>query len=156
MGTDEGMQSWAIWEWKSFCRESNATLESESQMGVFGSCKTGYGPVWEDGILDMTTQQEYARSYPHSVAGNTSSYSFNATTYDFKLTYAIDTTIEKATEIYINYDFFYSNGVNIAVSGNNVNEDTVSATYEDNLITVSPVGTTVEFGTLVTVSVSPQ
>jgi hypothetical protein len=157
-GTDEYMQSWAIWEWKTFCRESQETLTSPSQMGVWGACKTGYGPVWENNMLSLTTQQQYARSYPHSVAGNTTSYSFNNVTYAFQLTYDIDTTIKQETEIYINYDFFYSNGIDITISGGkNVNSDTISATYNgDNLVTVTAIDDQVEFGTKVVVNITPQ
>jgi endoglycosylceramidase len=35
--------SWFQWEWKDFCKDTNATLASPSQYGSFGACKTGYG-----------------------------------------------------------------------------------------------------------------
>ena len=35
--------SWFQWEWKDFCKDTNATRASPSQYGTFGACKTGYG-----------------------------------------------------------------------------------------------------------------
>ena len=35
--------SWFQWEWKDFCKDTNATRASPSQHGTFGACKTGYG-----------------------------------------------------------------------------------------------------------------
>lgn len=38
---DKHLQSWAMWELKTFCKEDTASLAGESQNAVFGSCKTG-------------------------------------------------------------------------------------------------------------------
>ena len=35
---DDKLVSWSYWEYKTFCRESNETLASDSQQGVWGSC----------------------------------------------------------------------------------------------------------------------
>lgn len=38
---DKHLQSWAMWELKTFCKEDAASLQGDSQNAVFGSCKTG-------------------------------------------------------------------------------------------------------------------
>jgi len=38
---DKHLQSWAMWELKTFCKEDEASLSGDSQNAAFGSCKTG-------------------------------------------------------------------------------------------------------------------
>ena len=38
---DRHLQSWAMWELKTFCKEDAQSLSGDSQNAAFGSCKTG-------------------------------------------------------------------------------------------------------------------
>jgi endoglycosylceramidase len=38
---DSHLLSWSMWEYKTFCRETEESLASSSQAAEFGSCKTG-------------------------------------------------------------------------------------------------------------------
>lgn len=40
---DKHLQSWIMWELKTFCKESEESLSSDSQNAAYGACKTGYG-----------------------------------------------------------------------------------------------------------------
>ena len=45
---DNFLQSWATWEWKTFYRENNVSIHSNSQWAAFGTSKNGYGSSWEN------------------------------------------------------------------------------------------------------------
>mmetsp|Transcript_32558 Transcript_32558/g.54897 ORF Transcript_32558/g.54897 Transcript_32558/m.54897 type:complete len:600 (+) Transcript_32558:3-1802(+) len=81
---DRNLQSWAMWELKTFCKESNDSIASDSQNAAFGSCKTGYGEsnyLWDSaGNVNPIVAKKLARTYPLAVAGNTTSMVFHATT----------------------------------------------------------------------------
>ena len=85
---DQRLQSWAYWEYKSFCREDNNSQVSQSQNGVYGACKTGIGPgsyIW--------------RTFAEAVAGNATSVYYNTSSRLFKLQYKIDPRIVLPTVI---------------------------------------------------------
>jgi len=99
-GADGGLQSWAGWEWKSFCRADHDP--EKSQLGSWGACKTGYGPVWQDQAPDVVFQSDNARTYATAVAGDIVKMSFDASYGDFELQYDIKEGIDaqEATEIF--------------------------------------------------------
>jgi endoglycosylceramidase len=118
-GADKHLQSWATWEWKTFCRESDKTLASASQISEHGACKTGYGQDFDKDTMRPSDANlsGHARTYPPLVAGNTTAFSYDDSTFDFSLTYNIDVSIDAPTVIYYNGDMHYPNGVNLAVEG---------------------------------------
>lgn len=115
---DGSLLSWIMWEWKDYCRETPETLASKSQWAEWGACKTGYGGVsWStDGKPDPNVLKKLARSYPMAVAGQTTSFSFNATTGAFALTYSISTKSLIPTEIFVSEEWHYPSGLDITVS----------------------------------------
>ena len=113
-GADAFLQSYATWEWKSFCRETNATRNGDSQWAAFGSCKTGTGPTWTaDNPSCMT---DYARTYARAVAGNATSMYYNVISKAFRLEYNVDPAIDAPTEVFASTEFHYPSGVNMSVT----------------------------------------
>jgi len=121
---DQFLQSWATWEWKTFCRESNETNHSTSQNGVWGSCKTGYGPKWVGNL--PSNQSDYARTYARAVAGSVSEMHFNVTTGEFLLKYNTSASCKLPTEIYLSVEFHYRNNFSVAI------EPCTAASYQYN------------------------
>lgn len=116
---DAHLLSWASWEYKAFCRETAASLASDSQQADYGACKTGYGgrDLWQDdGSLNTEVARRMARSYAQKVAGATQSMHFNHTTGDFSLVYVADIAIQAPTEIFISQNLQYSEGFNVEIS----------------------------------------
>lgn len=111
---DQHLQSWAMWELKTFCKETNQSLASDSQNAAFGSCKTGYGEenyLWDsNGVLNTNTTTKLSRTFAHAVAGNTTHMSFDPATAQFRLTYHIDTSCAMPTVVYLNEDLQYPSG----------------------------------------------
>lgn len=105
---DAYLQSWATWEWKSFCRETNDTIKGKSQNAFYGSCKTGYGSEWENDIPKGASG--FARTYAHAVAGETKKMYYNVENKDFELIYNIDLSISQPTIIYVSTTYSYPNG----------------------------------------------
>lgn len=120
-GADRFLQSWATWEWKTFCRESNQTNHSTSQNGVWGSCKTGYGPKWQGDL--PANQSDYARTFAFAVAGTTEEMKFNSSSGDFTLKYNASTTCKLPTEIFLSLQFHYPRNFTVAI------EPRTAATY---------------------------
>ncbi len=93
---DAEMTSWLQWEWKTFCRESNETLEDgyESQYGVWGSCK---GFIKSDPTVPPKPPQEqhaqYYRIYPEAVSGKTKHFSYDADARTFTMQWELDLSI---------------------------------------------------------------
>lgn len=115
---DSHLQSWTMWEYKTFCKETEETLNSDSQAALFGSCKTGYGEhlIWSDnGTQNMEASRKLARTYARAVAGSTQSMSFNTTTGDFRMKFSVDTSIDAPTEIFAHYTLNYPSGIDINV-----------------------------------------
>jgi endoglycosylceramidase len=104
---DEGLVSWAYWEFKQFCRDSNSTLKGKDQNGLWGSCKTGYGPA-----------PKMYRPFAATVAGNATSMSFDEASHRFELQYAISTrgSLASPTQINLSPAKTYPGGMNIYAS----------------------------------------
>eukprot|EP00945_MAST-04E_sp_MAST-4E-sp1_P006840 g6840.t1 len=122
---DSFRQSWAVWEWKTFCRESNFIFNStrQEQWGEFGACKTGYGKPWDMATNRPYHAKEMARTYASAVAGNITSMKFNGDGRDlgedgdgaFTLSFALNTSITMPTEIFVSSEYYYPNGFNVSV-----------------------------------------
>lgn len=113
---DKHLLSWTMWEYKTFCRETNETLNSNSQAAEFGSCKTGYGEhlLWNDnGEINPMGCQKMARTYAQKVAGRTQVMKFDVKTKNFEFVYLIDTSIKEPTEIFVSSKYQYMNGYEI-------------------------------------------
>ena len=85
------------WEYKSFCREDNATLSGPSQNSLWSACKTGIGPAQ----ASNTTYASHARTFPKAVQGNVTEegWSFDESTGAFQMSYLLDASIRMPTEI---------------------------------------------------------
>lgn len=98
---DAFFQSYASWEWKPFCRESDASLKSASRWAEYGACITGYGPAWsnDNGPPGLP---RYARTFPHAIAGTPISMSYSPEAADrrFELKYKMDIHIPEPTAIF--------------------------------------------------------
>jgi endoglycosylceramidase len=113
---DQHLLSWTLWEYKTFCRETEATLNSNSQAAAFGSCKTGYGEhlFWNDqGEVNMPACQKMARTYAQKVAGMTVSMKFDPVSKNFEFTYLINTAIKQPTELFVSTKYQYFNGYDV-------------------------------------------
>lgn len=117
---DEALQSYATWEWKTFCRESNETVESPSQNAVWGSCKTGFGDNFDSITQAPKNQEVYARAYAQAVAGELMTMKFNTSSGILNLDLKIDTNITEPTEVYGSSDFTFPNGGIVLVSPSSV------------------------------------
>jgi len=104
---DEGLTSWAYWEFKPFCREDNNTLHGKDQNSLWGACKTGYGPA-----------PYIYRTFAASVAGNVTSMSLDSTQRHFKLQYRISTTgsLPSPTQINLSPTKTYPMGFSVLIS----------------------------------------
>ena len=103
---DALLQSWAGFEWKSFCREEAAGPSNVSQFGVFGACKTGYGAdsFTGDGGLAPTpsVQRDATRTYATAIAGRAISMRYNGSSAAFTLVYnATGLASNISTEIFV-------------------------------------------------------
>lgn len=115
---DAHLQSWTMWEMKTFCAETEESIASGSQAAAYGSCKTGYGErlIWDDaGNLNPAACRKLSRTYPQRVAGVTKTMAFNATTGLFKMAFETDTNIDEPTVVYANLGLNYPAGVAVTV-----------------------------------------
>jgi len=116
---DQHLQSWAMWELKTFCKETNQSLASDSQNAAYGSCKTGYGEenyLWDrEGVLNVNTSTKLARTYATAVAGNTSRMHFDVSSARFELVYAIDTHCSLPTVVFAHQPLQYPQGFQVTV-----------------------------------------
>lgn len=102
---DEKLQSWSYWEYKSFCRESNSTKNGLSQNGLWGACKTGYGP-----------NVYIYRTYAKAVSGNIQSMVFNTTDKTFTLKFETNSACTMCTtEIALSPKQNYPNGLKVEI-----------------------------------------
>lgn len=110
--------SWTMWEYKTFCKETEASLASDSQQASFGSCKTGYGEVLvidAEGKRIDNASRKLARTYSQATAGRLQSMSFNASTGDFVARWTADTAITAPTEIFAHQELNYPTGMSVRV-----------------------------------------
>eukprot|EP01038_Epipyxis_sp_PR26KG_P011127 gene11127-14934_t len=117
---DHHLLSWTMWEYKSFCKETNETIHSNSQSAAFGSCKTGYGEqlIWDEyGNQNMVASKKLARSYAQKTSGIITHMSFNTSSSDFSLEFMIDVNImsKYPTEIFVHQSLHYPNGMQIKI-----------------------------------------
>ncbi|CAK9106592.1 Endoglycoceramidase (EGCase) (Glycosphingolipid-specific enzyme) (GSL-specific enzyme) [Durusdinium trenchii] len=112
---DRQLQSWAGWEWKPFCIESEDTLVGKSQNAAWGACKTGVGTVWpSDEGPPEKERQGYARTYAPAVAGEILEMYFESATGRFRLSFRLNTAIATPTELFVAPDVYYPNGLEVS------------------------------------------
>ncbi|GMH56601.1 hypothetical protein TrVE_jg11694 [Triparma verrucosa] len=121
---DESLTSWAGWEWKSFCREEEG---SDSQVGSWGACKTGYSSNWPGDEPTEAFQESNGRSYAQFVAGDVKAMRYDVDSKEFHLKYEVtaESSFAASTEIYCRPDH-YPDGVKVNIEGSAVgvwNED---------------------------------
>ena len=110
-GADAALQSWAGFEWKSFCREasgSNETTAPQSQFGEYGSCKTGYSRNWPARTGPSEAfKLAVARTYARATAGEITAMHFNVSTAAFDLKYVVTAESLKGKDGLQTDIFFY-------------------------------------------------
>ena len=112
-GADKHLQSWATWEFKTFCRIGSAA-SGTSQNDDYGSCKTGYGNDWKEADRPgADIESEYARTYPMAVAGVTDAFSYDVHTFDFALSYDVDLSVSEPTVVFLHKAMHYPNGASV-------------------------------------------
>jgi endoglycosylceramidase len=154
-GADAALQSWAAYEWKSFCREQSPAND-KSQLGDWGACKTGFAHAWPDNGPVAGFQSGYARTYARAVAGKIVSMFFNVSSSQFKLQYEvsdIDLQAAAATEIFL-WPSRYPGGANVTAAAS---VGTVKVDYDGtgSSVRVYP-GEGIKEGARVTVSISTK
>jgi endoglycosylceramidase len=116
---EQHLQSWAMWELKTFCKETNQSLASDSQNAAFGSCKTGYGEenyLWDaQGVINVNTATKLARTYAMAVAGNTTHSHFDVASARYVLSYTIDTHCALPTVVFAHQQLQYPQGYTVTV-----------------------------------------
>lgn len=138
---DEYLQSWAMWEMKTFCKETDASLASDSQQAAYGSCKTGYGSrlIWKEGTSELNPLpcEKLARTYAQYTAGNGTHMSFDAVSKHFVYRWNQDatTTTTSPTVIYVDTMFNYPTGVKVSVTPSHL----YKAIQQGNHIYVTPL-----------------
>ncbi|XP_004343119.1 endoglycoceramidase [Capsaspora owczarzaki ATCC 30864] len=132
---DQYFSSWIGWEYKQYIP------------------MTGYGnSIWfANGTYNWPLIKVLARSYPHAVAGTTTSFHFAAATAVFVLEYTVDTTCTLPTDIFVAESVHYVNGYTVDITPANV----VKMTSSTNHIFLSPVSSSSN-GKFVTVVVRPK
>lgn len=113
VAAEADLMGWMMWEWKDFCRETDATRASPSQFAAWGACKTGYGgQTWTpQGLPDPVVVRRISRTYPRAVAGFVQTVVFNATNADFSLVYNINLGCQLPTEIFVQEQVHYPKGL---------------------------------------------
>mmetsp|Transcript_31265 Transcript_31265/g.76274 ORF Transcript_31265/g.76274 Transcript_31265/m.76274 type:complete len:524 (-) Transcript_31265:367-1938(-) len=149
---DGNLQSYATWEWKSFCRETDATRKGKSQRAEYGACITGYGPDWNS-TTGPQEEQQYARTYVHSVAGNATSMSFDPESGVFVLEFSLDNDIDVPTEVFASNEHYYSTGIDIKIDPANSMDAKASA--ETNFVSFMPTSSAA-MGMKIKITISPK
>ena len=98
-GADAALQSWAGYEWKSFCRPREGSMANISQYGAFGACKTGFAAAWAGPAPSEALQAANARTYAMAVAGVAQKMHFNVTSKAFRLEWIVSSQVAP-TEIF--------------------------------------------------------
>jgi len=121
-GADAALQSWAGFEWKSFCREAPGTASGAtnvSQLGSWGACKTGYSSDWPGNEPSAASKAAYGRTYATAVAGDIVAVYFNVTSGAFTLQYdaagAVGIAQPLPTEIFL-WPERYPGGANVTAA----------------------------------------
>lgn len=117
--------SWAHWEWKDFCRESDASKahHGPSQSADWGACKTGYGggpfpaSLWPVSPGNTTFMQlkDLAGTYAAAIAGNFTTQAFDAGSGKYTLSFDVDANIDAPTLVLAS-SLVYPKGFDVQVS----------------------------------------
>ncbi|CAD7924585.1 unnamed protein product [Amoebophrya sp. A120] len=95
--------SWAWWEWKSYCKNTESSKDDPSQFAAWGSCKTGYGGVFppdnDKPVLGLYSK--LVRMYPQAIQGVFIQSFYNVTNFQLDFEFTLDPEICAPTELYI-------------------------------------------------------
>lgn len=127
---DRYQQSWMYWEFKYFQDITTITPIGESL-------------YTEDGSVSEHKLRILSRTYPMAIAGSDPEYSFNILNGEFSMSYTPLSTVEsvslvgRTTEIYVNQQLFYPNGVNVELSDSVENVLSIQCPEKDsNILTL--------------------
>jgi len=112
---DQYLQSWSMWQLKTYCKVTNESIASDSQHGAFGfngNCNVDY--LWDsNGVINTNASLKLARTYALAVAGNTTAMNFDPSSANFTLRYTIDTFSIVPTVVFIHEQLQYPNGYQV-------------------------------------------
>ncbi|CAF3794333.1 unnamed protein product [Adineta steineri] len=138
---DEYLQSWSYWQFKKY--EDLTTAASPATTESFYT---------EDGKLEINKVRALSRSYAQAIAGQPISMSFDSISFNFQLTFDINTNIQQPTIIYINENLNYPHGNNIDVSPvNSLTWTSTNRNYYEFLPTTSTKNST-----MITIKITPK
>jgi len=101
---DFNLQSWSYWQFK-FYNDITTAGPGES--------------FYVNGQLETNKVRALSRTYAQAIAGIPTLMDFNPKDSYFQLAFNIDITINAPTEIYLNEDFYYSNGFTVTITPSN-------------------------------------
>lgn len=100
---DEGLASWAYWQYKYYDDITTTSNEAESLFNADGSVQKEY------------KLKALVRTYVQAFQGVPVSMKFDAYTGDFKTVFKVNASIQQPTEIYYNTEYYYPHGVDVSV-----------------------------------------
>jgi len=103
---DSQLQSWSWWQFKSF---NDITTASTGSMESF---------YFQNGTLQVAKVKALSRTYAYAIAGNPSSMSFNPSTSEFSLIFALNLNAKGPTEVFYNSKWYYPQGISVTVTPN--------------------------------------
>lgn len=115
---DTWLQSYAVWQYKSMCEETAASLAGVSQHAAFGACKTGGGCGFFDhaGSPLHTVFQQTARPYVPATAGELEwmKYELNSRKFEFKFNTGVSPS--NITTIFVSSSLVYTAGFDVVLT----------------------------------------
>ncbi|KAF2069016.1 hypothetical protein CYY_009664 [Polysphondylium violaceum] len=122
---DKYLQSWTYWAFKYY-----------NDLTTAGSSESLYLP---NGQLDVIKVKSLSRTYAQAIAGIPLYMNFDPLSSDFQFKYYINTSISEPTIIYLNQEFYYSNGFTVNITTG----DAMYKVVEPNNVYVIPTSTTI-------------
>ena len=102
---DQNLVGWAYWMFKGY---GDFTTSANLQEGFYN-----------DQTLQQDKVKALARTYVPYYQGTPTAISFDPTTGDFSTTFNLDPTVTSNTVVFASSEFFYPNGINLAIKTSN-------------------------------------
>jgi endoglycosylceramidase len=109
---DDYRLSWMHWDYKWF---SNLTYDNPGLFKTNGPFEPCVQRDSMDACLDRSAVPTWARTYPKAVAGSINSFTFNATTLLFTLSYEVDPACQLPTVVFASETWNYHNGFTVTI-----------------------------------------
>jgi len=115
---DNWLQSYALWQYKTMCEETAATLAGVSQHAAFGACKTGGGCPFFDqaGNPLHAVFEQTARPYSPATAGHLHWMRYHNASRVFEMKFNTGVSPSNVTTIFVSSVRVYSSGYDVALT----------------------------------------